>query len=496
MTCDAAPYMNNNMRPGTLSLEKGHGDDNLLPVHPVEPELLSVDEPARNSVAYFTLKDQCFRGPYPAPYTTVCVLDPLITVERHHGKYHITARFNVETSILDYHVNKRDGHELFFQDICLQYLSASGDEDLLMEPQSDPTGAFTLTRSSSTTVSGNAGLSLSNVPAANISLGISRSRECTVEHTINSWSVSAHRIVPEVRKRHRRLNATPQYQWFWAANYKDIATLSPDLTHTVKRHVLVKRVIPIQNFPVGRLEAARSVLRARAWREKAVGERHGLNQLELMEAEQSLGRKEQAAWTAFLADWKCKDQYRSLPLEQLLEFRFCITIRLRRRYGRFHRALLFTGNRNKAKLVEPSYREKFCIRVSLKDDLFPLGSLSSLSKHDRPVTFPSDADLAKTVRIPLADTYDLRDVLAKVKAKYDGRWDELQSKEWVDLVQNETESEVEEVDASAEGTAVTVAAVTATAAATETATAVASGLVLLDTAVGDANMNVSVGQPY
>jgi hypothetical protein len=69
-------------------------------------------------------------------------------------------------------------------------------------------------------------------------------------------------------KRRRKLNI-PRYQWFWAANYRDISALTPDLTHTVKRHVIVKRVIPIHAFPVSRLESAREVLRATAWKEKA-----------------------------------------------------------------------------------------------------------------------------------------------------------------------------------------------------------------------------------
>jgi hypothetical protein len=73
------------------------------------PSNISLDEPDNSSIAYFAVKDQWFIGPKIAPYVSTCVLDPLITVERHHGKYHITARFNVESTILDYHQNKRFG---------------------------------------------------------------------------------------------------------------------------------------------------------------------------------------------------------------------------------------------------------------------------------------------------------------------------------------------------------------------------------------------------
>ncbi|KAJ0414716.1 hypothetical protein BJY00DRAFT_20113 [Aspergillus carlsbadensis] len=418
------------------------------------PSNLSFDEQEKNNVAYFGLRDQWFRGSTAkgAPCVSIGILDPLITVERHHGKYHITARFHVETTIADYHAHRKDGHQLFFHDICLQYLNSSRDEELLTEPKSDATGAFTVTRSSSRTVSGDVGVSLSGTPSANISLGISRSRECTIEHTVNTWSVSAHRVFPEGRKRRRRVDA-PRYQLFWAANYKEIATLPPDLTHTVKRHVLVKRAVPIDSFPVERLESARRVLRARAWVEKA--ESRNATPHELDSARDSLFTKEDQAWAGLLADWESKDR-RHVPLAQLLEFKFCILIRLKKRYGRLRRALVFSGNRNKAKLLEPTYKERFCIRVALPSDPpgpFPSDSSVWQRYKRRPRDFPSARYLANLARIPLQDTYSLRDVIAKIKHDYDGNWDELESKEWVDLVRDETGVQVHETDLMAEAEA-------------------------------------------
>jgi len=40
-----------------------------------------------------------------------------------------------------------------------------------------------------------------------------------------------------------------RYQWFWKGTQGETRTLTPDLTQTVKRHVLVKRKIPIKKFP-------------------------------------------------------------------------------------------------------------------------------------------------------------------------------------------------------------------------------------------------------
>lgn len=58
----------------------------------------------------YHLQDLTFIGPKGtkgSPYVSIAVLDPIITIERHHGKYHIAARFNIETAILNYAMQKR-----------------------------------------------------------------------------------------------------------------------------------------------------------------------------------------------------------------------------------------------------------------------------------------------------------------------------------------------------------------------------------------------------
>lgn len=56
------------------------------------------------------LDDRLFSGPTRgtgSPYTSLGVLDPCITVERHGHELHIAARFNIETTILHYNSHKR-----------------------------------------------------------------------------------------------------------------------------------------------------------------------------------------------------------------------------------------------------------------------------------------------------------------------------------------------------------------------------------------------------
>jgi hypothetical protein len=85
-------------------------------------------------------------------------------------------------------------HEWFFHDICLQYRSEYREEDLVMKPESDLTGAFAVTKNSNKTASGSAGLTAGHVPSANVSLSISRSNQLNVEYSVNTWCVSAHRV--------------------------------------------------------------------------------------------------------------------------------------------------------------------------------------------------------------------------------------------------------------------------------------------------------------
>jgi hypothetical protein len=58
---------------------------------------------------FIDLQDQYSLGPNngKTPYASFCILDPVITVERHDGNLHIAARFNLETTILRYSSHKR-----------------------------------------------------------------------------------------------------------------------------------------------------------------------------------------------------------------------------------------------------------------------------------------------------------------------------------------------------------------------------------------------------
>lgn len=59
----------------------------------------------RKKFSSYHLQDVTFTGPKSPktpPYATIAILDPIITIERRYAKYHIAARFNIETAILNY----------------------------------------------------------------------------------------------------------------------------------------------------------------------------------------------------------------------------------------------------------------------------------------------------------------------------------------------------------------------------------------------------------
>jgi len=51
----------------------------------------------------------------------------------------------------------------------------------------------------------------------------------------------------------------PRYQWYWAGTQDETKKLTPDLKHSVKRHIVVRRIIPIKNFPGKRISAAKAL---------------------------------------------------------------------------------------------------------------------------------------------------------------------------------------------------------------------------------------------
>jgi len=206
-----------------------------------------------------------------------------------------------------------------------------------MMPESDPSAAFSVTRNTNTAISGQAGVSLSQVPSGNVSLGLSRSTELTVQYAVGSWSVSAHRVVnspgqdngasksigrvknphEHEQKRHWDNSSSsynPQlarYQWFWAGTQQETKKLTPDLKHTVKRHVVVKRIVPFESLSFD-----------------SVTNETGEEQRPSQEAGTVLGATEEAPSLIGMGDSNKKLSERQLrALERCFEFSFRVKVR-------------------------------------------------------------------------------------------------------------------------------------------------------------------------
>jgi len=342
-------------------------------------------------------------------FASTSIVDGTVTIELHGDKYHIAARFNVETTISGYNSADKDGHELHFHSICLQYMNRRGKERLVMQPESDATTAFTVTRNSNTSINGTLGVKGSQTPSANVSLGFTRSTGLTVEYAVKSWTVSSHRVVngasgispPKgvfrtlkakigMDANEEKENNVVRYQWFWAGTQDETKKLTPDLTQTVKRHVVVKRVIDMKDFPIERVKAARRLIAA-----ERVEKTANVSSAEKREILREATLKATKEWERARAH----DKRQKPSLKHLLCFDFAIQVRVKRRFGRFHQVILLSGNTVKAGFLKPSFNGEFRIRPTLGE---------------------SEAD------IPLLETPDIGKILINLKKKHKGHLDDLQ----------------------------------------------------------------------
>ncbi|KAL3480155.1 hypothetical protein BJX99DRAFT_220830 [Aspergillus californicus] len=348
----------------------------------------------------YHLQDLTFTGPQgykKAPYASVAILDPIITIERRHGKYHIAARFNIETAILNYASENRDGRELFFQDICLQYKNPRDNETLFMKPESDPTAALTVSWGFASSTSATVGATVSQTPSGNVSLGLTRSRSLTVEYAMTSWSLSAHRVVSDGTASGEQV----RYQWFWAGTQDESGRLSSDLRHAVKRHVVVKRIVPkemIAPLPSETVDATT----AGGEGAKASEEDDGKDGEEMQDGQgkakpdttvtQENTTPVDGAGTAMYT-W-----------DSLLDFSFSVQLRVKKRLSRLHRLALFSSDEVRGRYLRPLYTESFRFRVPALKEM-----------------------------IPDDDTADIAAMLNQIKKDYENKLDELPEKDFLEL---------------------------------------------------------------
>jgi hypothetical protein len=66
------------------------------------------------------LDNQYFKGPQGGrgAYASVCVLDPILTIEHRDQEYHIAVNFHLETTILGYSTQKRFAPFPFISTVC------------------------------------------------------------------------------------------------------------------------------------------------------------------------------------------------------------------------------------------------------------------------------------------------------------------------------------------------------------------------------------------
>ncbi|KAL5593038.1 hypothetical protein FOBRF1_012140 [Fusarium oxysporum] len=361
-----------------------------------------MDASARNQVmegfTSYHLQDLTFTGPHGRKrqaYASIAILDPIITIERHHGKYHIAARFNIETAILNYASQRNDGRELFFHDICLQYKSPWDTEALSMKPESDPAAALTVTRGFTSSTSATAGVTASQTPSGNVSLGLTQSRSLTIEYAMTSWSLSAHRVVSDGAP---GSDDPVRYQWFWAGTQDESRRLSSDLRHAVKRHVVVKRIVSEKMvFPVVEEHKQAVGDQAKLFTEQSRyededeeegsddgGEDGGPDSREGNEPDVTQPEENTAgpAGTSSSNLLDSQGDPKTEPIytwQSLLEFNFSIQVRVKKRLSRFQRFALLTSNEVRGRYLRPAYMESFGFKATPLEKMIPSKDTADIS---------------------------------------------------------------------------------------------------------------------
>jgi hypothetical protein len=136
----------------------------------------------------------------------------------------------------------------------------------------------------------------------------------------------------KLRKRRARSQNYPQdgqkdarFQWFWAGTQEDTKKLTADLKHTVKRHVVVRRVVPINEFPVQRVRAMRAKEQMESLAKRWSDSNTSYGSLRTVTAMLAAKRATEEAHEAKTADLKQRHDRPSL--EDLFDFEFYVSVR-------------------------------------------------------------------------------------------------------------------------------------------------------------------------
>jgi len=187
------------------------------------------------------------------------------------------------------------------------------------------------------------------------------------------------------------------------------------MKHSVKRTVVVKRIISEKQFPLSAIEANRTLIHRPPGLEAAlVAERRRYLLRTFASQTSESSTTDRVSETTRIKRWKemarkiieqaPEEEFYRAWLEYLFDFSFSLQVRLqtgflqdaytrkkvrvKRRYGRTHRHILLSGDKVKGRILKPTYKETF---------------------HVKPDTSIFDLD-----KIPKDDTYNITALLAEI----------------------------------------------------------------------------------
>lgn len=147
------------------------------------------------------------------------------------------------------------------------------------------------------------------------------------------------------------------HQWYWAGTQKHTKLLTPDLTQTVSRHVVLKRKVALETFPF-----------------TTAGERAALPTPFSPDRERYLKLLREAVVRQFSFHFSAQVSYSFEFLRLVADM--LRQIRVKQRFGRLHRLLVASSNEVKAKFLKPHFDVNFSLEPDEAwiDDMIALGT--------------------------------------------------------------------------------------------------------------------------
>jgi hypothetical protein len=214
--------------------------------------------------------------------------------------------------------------------------------------------------------------------------------------------LSTRKSQPQTQARLGEPPENPCHQWFWTGTHRDTKTLTPDLKYTVKRHIVVKRSLPVERFPLPTIQESKGTetlpQRINITVSDSTLEGNGAHHdpsspIRAHKSEYKNQKKsakihgedsgEGTCTLGSLFDFSFRAQVRTHTKTSRLYLAHrpiaCSKVRVKKRFGRFHRILVLSSNDVKGNIVRPPFEQYFRLRAEANPEGIPKGDTHDIN---------------------------------------------------------------------------------------------------------------------